>query len=84
MQIYQICFTFTDDLRYKLSILSKLDICGRAINDFVPLLEAKADRLKQICEFIAAERSEIPGGNRIYYFSSKLKVSLKHNFKSKS
>lgn len=74
LQIYRICFIFTDDLRHKLSILSKLDICGKTINDFVPLLEAKADRLEQICELIAAERNQIPGGNRIYYFSSKLKV----------
>lgn len=61
-------------MRQKLSILSKLDLKERAINDFVPLLDLNTDRLKQICQLIAAERDQIPGGNRIYYFSDKLKV----------
>lgn len=62
-------------MRQKLSILSKLDLTERAINDFVPLLDLNTDRLTQICQIIAAERDQIPGGNRIYYFSDKLKVS---------
>lgn len=61
-------------MRQKLSIISKLDLKERAINDFVPLLDLNIERLKQICQLIAAERDQIPGGNRIYYFSDKLKV----------
>lgn len=44
-------------------------------NDLVPLLEMKEDRLRQACESMAVESHFIPGGNRIYYFSHKLKVT---------
>lgn len=49
------------------------------INDFVPLLELKEDRLNQVCELIFQEQDRMPGGNRIYYFSQKLKVSFIQN-----
>lgn len=46
------------------------------INDFVPLLELTCDRLQQVCASIEAEKASVPGGNRIYYFSHKLKVNI--------
>lgn len=46
------------------------------INNLVPLLEMKEDRLRQVCELMCQEQYRIPGGNRIFYFSHKLKVRL--------
>ncbi|XP_055301881.1 transcription termination factor, mitochondrial-like [Sitodiplosis mosellana] len=63
-----------DVLQNKLDILNMLSLSGYTFNDLVPLLEMKEDRLKQACDSMVAESHLIPGGNRIYYFSHKLKI----------
>lgn len=63
-------------LQSKLKQLYMLDLKDNMINDFIPLLEMKEDRLQQVCESMIAEHASIPGGNRIHYFSSKLNVRL--------
>lgn len=78
------CFFFIlDAIQAKLDLLHKLNLAGKKISDFVPLMELKADRFKQVIESMLEEQVRISGGNRIYYFSNKMNVSKQQNlFKS--
>lgn len=72
-----ICFRnnfVTDVLQTRLSILHKLNLSDKTINNFVPLLEMKEYQLRKVCDSIMTESKLVPGGNRIYYLSNKLKV----------
>lgn len=51
-------------------------MCPTDVNHFVPLLELKLTDLKQIAKQATAERMVVPKENRIYYFSTKLEVSV--------
>lgn len=66
--------SIADVLQEKLNILRTISSTENMINDFVPLLEMREERLKQVCDSMDAESDLIPGGNRIYYFSHKLNV----------
>lgn len=68
-------------MQTKLDILLKFDLSRKMIDDFVPLLEIREHRLRQIFELFAQEQSKIPCENRIYYFSRKLNVSMHLNIK---
>lgn len=46
----------------------------RDINDFVPLIHVSASILSRTRKTMEKERGYVPGGNRIYYFSSRLEV----------
>lgn len=59
---------FTDNIRRKLNLLFAMKM--KNINDFVPLLEMKEERLRHFSGIDAKEEQ-----NRIYYYSEKMKVS---------
>lgn len=65
---------FVEIIEHKLEIIETM--CPKDINDFLPLLALKLSALKQIVRHAIAESNIVPEGNRIYFFSLKLNVSV--------
>ncbi|XP_031635754.1 transcription termination factor, mitochondrial-like [Contarinia nasturtii] len=63
-----------DVLQTRLDIIKTLDLTESMINDISPLLEMKEEQLKDVIDSMIKDELLVPGGNRIYYFSQKLKI----------
>lgn len=60
------------DIKSKLAIIKRMK--PKKLEDFVPMITLKNDDLLKIAKIIEFQASTTPMGNRIYYFSSRLKA----------
>lgn len=60
------------DIKSKLSIIKRMK--PKKLEDFVPMITLKNEDLLKVAKIIEFQASTTPMGNRIYYFSSRLKA----------
>ena len=60
------------DIKAKLAIIKRMK--PKKLEDFVPMITLKSEELSKIAKIIEFQASTTPYGNRIYYFSNRLKA----------